>query len=310
MSVRKSISALRRQRAVAAAIILVSLTGGAFAMPNLPFPTLGGKQVWADRYLHAGWRIQENVFTGHARLLDPANVRRCWGRIETCRKRFDKLRAERNIASYRGHLVLLVHGLGRSRASFSGLEAALREAGYQVAGVEYPSTRRSLAANADSLEELISALDGVDRISFVTHSLGGLVVRELLSRDAGWRERITVNAVVMTAPPSRGSALADTLVHVPPVNWILGPGLVAATTGATRDLPIPDAPFAIIAAGRGDSRGYNPWLAGDDDMLVAVEETRLAGADSWIRVDGAHTFVMNHPDSIRAVKTFLEGRQF
>lgn len=290
--------------------MFVTLTGGALAMPNLPFPTLGGKQVWADRYLYAGWRIQENVITGHARLLDPANIRRCWGGFETCRARFDRLRAERKIAPYRGHLVLLVHGLGRSRASFGGLEAALREAGYQVAGVEYPSTRRSLAANADSLQEVIAAFEGVDRISFVTHSLGGLVVRELLSRDADWRGRIAVNAVIMTAPPSRGSALADTLVHVPPVNWILGPGLTAATTEATRGLSAPDAPFAVIAAGRGDERGYNPWLAGDDDMLVAVEETRLAGAAGWMQVRAAHTFVMNHPDSIRAVKMFLDNQRF
>ena len=37
---------------------------------NVPILTLGDKQFWGDVFVHAGWRIQENVFTGHYRLLD------------------------------------------------------------------------------------------------------------------------------------------------------------------------------------------------------------------------------------------------
>lgn len=277
--------------------------------PNLALPTLGGKQLWTDRYLHAGWRIQENVLTGHSRLLDPDNVRRCWGPFEACRDAFQRIRAERDIASYHGHLVILLHGLGRSPASFGGLEAALRENGYQVAAVAYSSTRRSLPRNADSLQEVIETLEGVDRLSFVTHSLGGLLVRELLARKAAWRDRIAVNAVVMTAPPSRGAAVADALDGVPPIDWILGDGLDAATTAKAKTLPAPNVPFGIIAAGRGGA-GYNPFLPGDDDLLVTVEETRLAGAADWLCVRVAHSFVMNHPETIGATLNFLRYGRF
>ena len=45
---------------------------------NLPFPTFGGKQIWADQFVCAGWRIQRNHYTGHHRLLDPNNFRRAW----------------------------------------------------------------------------------------------------------------------------------------------------------------------------------------------------------------------------------------
>lgn len=277
--------------------------------PNIAFPTLGGRQVWADRYLHNGWRIQENVFTGHARLLDPRDIRRCWGPYEACRAEFERIRAERNIAPHGEHLVLLVHGLGRSRASFGGLEQALKETGYDVAGVGYPSTRRSLSANADSLEALIGDLDGVRRISFVTHSLGGLLVRELLARDAAWRDRIAVDAVVMIAPPSQGSAMADVLQYVPPVNLLLWRGLFDATTDHAGTLPAPDIPFGIVAAGRGGA-GYNPLLGGDDDFLVAVGETRLDGASDWVQVHAPHTVVMNRPETVHAVMNFLEYKRF
>jgi pimeloyl-ACP methyl ester carboxylesterase len=303
------------RRVALPALILGAIAGNAVAAepgawPNIPFPTLGGKQFWTDRYLYSGWRIQENAVAGHARLLDPGNVRRCWGAYKACRATFERIRVERGIEPYQGHLVILVHGLGRSRASLGGLERALKTAGYQVAAISYASTRRSVARNADDLNELIENLEGADRISFVTHSLGGLVVREVLAReDASWRGRIEVNALVMTAPPSRGSAMADMLQYVPPVNLILWHGLFDSRTSAVADMPTPDVPFAIIAAGRGGT-GWNPILKGDDDLIVSVEETRLEGAAGWMRVDGIHAFVMNYPDSIAAVIDFIENRRF
>ena len=295
--------------------ILALLGGGVMAahapapLPNIPLPTLGGKQFWADHYLNAGWRIQKNVFTGHSRLLDPDNIRRCWGGFAACREAFERIRADRGIAPYQGHLVILAPGLGRSRASMSGLQRALREAGYQVAGIDYPSTRRSLARNADGLEDLVANLEGVDRVSFVTHSLGGLLVRELLSREAQWRGRIEVNAVVMIAPPSRGAFIAEVLRWIPPINFIMGRGLIEATTQQASGLPAPDAPFGIIAFGRG-GMGYNPFLRGDNDLLVSVEETRLDGAADWTWVHGLHGFAPNYPDTARAVISFLEDRNF
>ncbi|MBE9554289.1 MAG: alpha/beta hydrolase [Proteobacteria bacterium] len=309
-NVRKS-----TRRAALLALILGSIAGNAGAVkpgawPNIPLPTFGGMQFWTDRYIYSGWRIQENAVTGHVRLLDPGNVRHCWGTYAACRAVFERIRTERGIEPHAGHLVILVHGLGRSRASLGGLERALTSAGYQVAAISYASTRRSVARNADDLNELIENLEGVDRISFVTHSLGGLVVRDLLARgDAPWRKRIAVNALVMTAPPSRGSRMADVLQYVPPVNLILWRGLFDSRTSTVAALPAPDVPFAIIAAGRGGA-GWNPLLAGDDDLIVSVEETRLDGAADWMRVNGIHAFVMNYPDSIAATIDFIEHKRF
>ena len=303
------------RRAALSALILGGIAGNAVAAvpgawPNISLPTFGGMQFWTDRYIHSGWRIQENAVTGHARLLDPGNVRHCWGAYAACRAVFERIRAERGIEPHTGHLVILVHGLGRSRASLGGLERALTSAGYQVAAISYASTRRSVARNADDLAELIENLEGVDRISFVTHSLGGLVVRDLLARgNTPWRGRIAVNALVMTAPPSRGSRMADVLQYVPPINLILWRGLFDSRSRVVAALPAPGVPFAIIAAGRG-GMGWNPILTGDDDLIVSVEETRLDGAAGWMRVDGIHAFVMNYPDSIKAIIDFIEHKRF
>jgi hypothetical protein len=273
---------------------------------NLPAPTLGGKQLWADIFLYGDWRIQEHVWTGHVRLLDPGDVRRCWGTYAQCRGVFEKLRQDQAITPASDHLVLLIHGLGRAKESFAGLEAALRDAGYQASSVNYPSTRRGLAAHAGQLERLLDRLEGVERVSFVTHSLGALVLRELLSRDSAWKTRIEPGRAVLIAPPNQGSAIADRFQDFAPFEWLLGDGGQAATSAAAAPLPAPPIPFAIVAGGRGDDAGYNPLLPGDDDGVVTVQETRLDGARAFLMVDSLHTVIMNHPQTIGAVLGFLE----
>src|SRR6185503_4938388 len=92
--------------------------------PNLPAPTLGGKQIWADVEALCGWRIQENVFTGHHRLLDPSNIRQAWGSYESCRTALEAERVKLGLKPRSDHLVMVLHGLGRSRDSFAALTKA------------------------------------------------------------------------------------------------------------------------------------------------------------------------------------------
>ena len=191
--------------------------------PNLAIPTPGGLQFWADVFWFAGWRIQENVYTGHCRLLDPGNVRRAWGSREACRTAFEGLRRKEGLVMEDEHLVVLLHGLGRTRESLSRLKWELRDAGYMTASITYPSTRRTLVEHADQLGEVLERLEGVSTVSFVTHSLGGLVVRSVLARRGRWRDRIDVGRLVMLAPPNQGSEAADEMAGVPGYDWLNGP---------------------------------------------------------------------------------------
>ena len=266
-------------------------------------PTLGGRQLWADVYLYAGWRIQEHVVTGHARLLDPADRCHAWGRLRRCHDAFRDIR--HGVAPPGRHLVLLLHGLGRTKGSLAGLATALGAAGYEVAALSYPSTRRGIAGHADRLIRLLDALEYTERLSFVTHSLGAMVVRAALARPAEWRRRIAVNAVVMIGPPSRGSVLAARLARLRPLAWLAGPAIRDLAGEAARELPPPPAPFAIIAGGRGTATGYNPLLPGDDDGVLAVAETQLHGARDFLVVPQIHTFLTSHPETIAAALAFL-----
>ncbi|NGQ95596.1 hypothetical protein G3578_10560 [Brevibacillus sp. SYP-B805] len=51
--------------------------------PNLPIKTAGGKVFWDTLDRRNGWKLQQNMFTGHFRILDPDDVRQAWGTDES-----------------------------------------------------------------------------------------------------------------------------------------------------------------------------------------------------------------------------------
>lgn len=278
--------------------------------PNIRFFTLGGRQFWADVFIYGGWRIQQNVLTGHHRLLDPRDVRYCIGTLEQCRRAFDDERRAQHIAPRGRHAVLLIHGLGRSKDSLARLERALQDAGYEAVAISYPSTRRSLVEHGDQLDQLLNGLEDVDTVSFVTHSLGGLLLRQALARDSAWRTRIALGRAVMLAPPNQGAAIADAMQGFSPYHLVFGRAGRDVTSEVAAKLPSPPLPVGIIAGGLGDGDGHNPLLDGDDDGVVRVAETHLPDEADFLLVDSLHTFIMDAPEVIAAVQSFLRTGRF
>lgn len=280
--------------------------------PNLPFPTLGGKQLWADRRWYAGWRVQQHVWTGHARLLDGSNVRRAWGSFAACEAALQAARESGELTLSSDRIAVVVHGLGRSRSSMTKLREALRQSGWEVLDMGYPSTRRSLSEHAAQLGELLDHLaeDGARQVDFVTHSLGGIVVRAALARQDPWQDELQVGRLVMLAPPSQGSALAQALKDFIPFRMVLGEVGPELSLDEAAAVPAPSCPFAVVAAQRGDGGGWNPLLKGEDDGVVRVEETKLEGMEDFLLVRGLHTFVMDKAEVVTAVVHYLENGDF
>ncbi|MEM7235241.1 MAG: hypothetical protein AAF517_23885 [Planctomycetota bacterium] len=279
---------------------------------NLPFATLGGKQFWADEFIHLGWRVQRNVFTGHHRLLDPKDVRRAWGDFEACRVVFERQRIEKKLRADREHLVLLVHGLFRSKDSMSKMAGALRKAGFAVESVNYPSTRASIRTHATQLRSILDRTLDYRSVSFVTHSLGGIVVRELLAipQKQEWRERIQLGRIVMLAPPNQGSVVADALEKNIAYKLLAGDSGQELTPRALANLPAPTCEFAVIAGGTGTDTGYNPILGGDNDGTVLLKNTKLDGQKDFLRVRALHSFIMNDETAIAGCTHFLRKGKF
>ncbi|HTN01020.1 hypothetical protein [Planctellipticum variicoloris] len=270
----------------------------------LTMKTLGGRLFWGDVEFFRGWRIQQNVFSKHFRLLDEADHRHASGTLEECQARLAEIRKERNLPPMQGRGVILIHGITRSSKSMKALAKAIEAEGLTAIPFDYPSTQVPVPESAEYLHRVISSLEGLERIDFVVHSMGGLIVRSYLTAHDDPR----LGRLTMLGVPNRGAEMADLLQRNFLFRAVLGPAgqqLVSHPEGLISSLPIPRLEFAVIAGARGTPDGWNPLIPGDDDGTVTVASTRLPGAADFLTVPALHTFMLSNPAAVEASVRFL-----
>jgi pimeloyl-ACP methyl ester carboxylesterase len=285
---------------------------------NVTNKTAGGKQFWADVWFFHDWRIQRHALTGHCRLLDGANQRHASGTLDACRETLDEIRRRDNLPAMQGKAVVILHGLFRTRSAMGRLRSAVADGGqYSVFCMGYPTTRGSVADHAQSLDSVVSSLEGITEINFVAHSLGNLVVRHWVKDLADGNRSLpagqSFGRMVMLAPPNNQPQLATKLLRWQFTTFIAGAAAEQMATGwedLEPRLTSPPFEFGILAGGKGDGRGYNPLLPGDDDGVVTVESTRLTGARDFRCLPVLHSFFMNDRRVHEMAKTFLAQGYF
>jgi len=209
--------------------------------------------------------------------------------------------------------VVLLHGLARSSTSLDTMEQALQDEGYRTANIDYPSRDFEIAELASiAVEEGLAACrvgDDVEKIHFVTHSLGGILVRQYLK--SGSIERL--GRVVMLGPPNQGSIAVDELEGVPGFDWINGPA--GRQLGKGEDsVPLALGPanfeLGIIAGNRTIDPITSAVLDDPDDGRVSVADTRLEGMDDFVVVEHSHAFMMRMQRPIELTISFLKTGRF
>lgn len=208
--------------------------------------------------------------------------------------------------------VILLHGLARGSGSMNKLAVALEEAGYAVSNVDYPSRSEPIEALAPpAVETGLKACReaAAKRIHFVTHSMGGILVRQFLSE----RPIPELGRVVMLAPPNRGSEVVDRLRRVPGFGLINGPAGAQLGTGE-ESVPLRLGPATFELGVIAGSRTVNPilssYLPDPDDGKVSVESARLEGMRDFIVLPYSHTFIMRRAETIRQTLYFLVHGRF
>ncbi len=268
---------------------------------------------WTDEIVQHDWRLQRRPGTDACRILDPADRIVREGTADDCREAFAEFEASGRIQPVRGEAVILLHGLGEGRASMSPLAEHLkRSLDATVLTFGYASVKADIDAHGRALSLVVASMPQAERISFVGHSLGGLVVRRWMAVAAA-DDLARAHRVVMLGPPNQGSDLARLASRI----W----GVAARAEGAARDLvvdwqkvapslAVPSCPFGIVAGGKGDEAGYSPLLAGDDDAVVRVEETLLDGADGFLVLPVHHAAMMRDASVQRATREFIRSGRF
>ena len=277
---------------------------------NLRTKTIGGKQLWTDIRIQSGWRIQQNTYTKHFRVLDSKNYRHAWGSRKQCDATFERFLASGEIQPYRKRVIILLHGLARTRSSMDRMQKHLQ--GQIVASVlnmTYASTRDSLEQHANALHSVLRHIPKTCEISFVCHSMGNIVVRRFLY--AGQDPRIA--RIVMLAPPNQGSALGTLFEdnQVFKTVWgTAGKQMTSAFTELQRLLAVPTCEFAIISGAMQNHLIQNRLLQGENDLVLTVKETRLSGAVDFRTLDSTHTRIMIQPKTLQWTTRFLQRGYF
>lgn len=284
---------------------------------NIPTRTLGGTQVWTDFVHFRGWRIQQNAVSKHFRLIDPNNVRHAWGNLEQCENRLNAIKRERHLGGPSSQILILIHGLGRSRNSMNSIAEALADREHEVVNFSYASTRASLDDHARALQSVIDHLPEPCQIDVVGHSLGNLVLRRALylaelSPDTAPGRRL--HRIVMLGPPNNGAELAKKLSGNRLFSLLMGRSAtqIGELSGAQSplELAVPRVEFGIIAGSGTLGPISNPWLDGENDFLVKVDETRLPGASDFLVLPVAHSYLLNDHAVYQATKNFLANGYF
>ena len=206
--------------------------------------------------------------------------------------------------------VILLHGLARTTRSMRKMDRYLSEKGYRVINQGYASRKFSISELATpTIDKALERCEDTQRISFVTHSLGGILLRKYMADN-----RIDkFHRAVMLGPPNQGSEVPDKMGHWPGFKKINGPaGLELGTDESSVPPSLPAANFdvGIIAGRRTINFILSSVIPDKDDGKVSIENTKLDGMNDHIVLPITHPFLMKNKKALRQVSYYLEHGRF
>ena len=206
--------------------------------------------------------------------------------------------------------VVFLHGLMRSPSSMEKVATAFAERGFAIANVGYPSRQHPIEELAPlAVEKGLAQCPTDSMVHFVTHSLGGILVRHYLEVQ----ELPRLGRVVMLAPPNNGSEVVDKLRDVPGFKTLSGPAgfqLGTDQDSVPMKLGPVDYEVGIIAGTETFSPILSLYLPNPDDGRVPVESTKVEGMSDFVILPHAHPFIMRAPGAIAQALAFIQTGKF
>ncbi len=216
------------------------------------------------------------------------------------------------VAEAKKECVIVIHGMGRTKNSMNRIEKSLARDNYTVWNESYPS--RSGIIEKLAVEHIKKGLEFCNKtesetIHFVTHSLGGIMVRYYLQDH----KIENLGKIVMLSPPNKGSEAADFLKDVYVYKLTMGPAgqqLGTDPDSLPKSMRSIDANVGIITGNKTLDPWFSPLIPGADDGKVSVESAKLEEMSDFIVVESTHAFIMKNALVIDQIKYFLKHGVF
>lgn len=202
----------------------------------------------------------------------------------------------------KGDRVVLLHGLWRSVWAMEELAKFLNDRGFETVNIPYPSFRRPMEEIVDHVAELVGSSEKPTH--FVTHSMGGIVLRHLAARYPG----LVTGDIVMLAPPNQGSEIIDWLEDSFVGQAALGPGgMSLSTEKVRRDVPglRTGGEVSVIMGSSNLVPVFNFLLEDGNDGVVTIEGGKVNGLTRLEVMDADHTFIMGNQKVMERVAEIL-----
>lgn len=208
--------------------------------------------------------------------------------------------------------VILLHGLARTKGAMEKLEKRLLDEGYGVFNQGYPSREKTIEAL--SLAFIPKAVQycrdqGAQKIHFVTHSMGGILVRHYLKEHT----IAELGRVVMLSPPNGGSEVVDKLGGSFLFKWWNGPAGQQLGTGENsipNRLGAVDFEVGVITGDRSINLILSCLIPGPDDGKVSLENAKVTGMKEFTVIHASHPFIMRNKEALGQVVSFLKTGRF
>lgn len=195
--------------------------------------------------------------------------------------------------------MVLVHGLWNRGWMMASMAKRLRARGHRVRVFSYPTRAAALDGHADALHDFLEK-DRAQELHLVGHSMGGLVILNMLSRY----DDLPPGRVVLMGTPVQGSAVVRKMAKLPGQEFIFGKSREDLLQG-----------FRVSPEGRetGMIRGTRPFGFGQiagrpdepNDGSIRLSETQLEGLKDTIDLPVAHSEMLVSAKVVDQVEQFL-----
>jgi len=207
--------------------------------------------------------------------------------------------------------VVLLHGILRTSKHMKPLAEHLKNNGYNVLNIDYPSGKFPLEKLVDLTAENINSKLPVatEKVHFVGYSMGGLLARGIINKY----RPANLGRVLLLATPNGGSEFANfwkenilyrklygeagqqLTINNPAINEICGKI---------------DYEVGVISGNFSIDQSSAYLISGENDGKVSIESSKIDGMRDHIVVSASHTFFPSNKEVKRQTLEFLRNGRF